>query len=201
MLEEPVEELAMGRGPLLGQQVVRSAFSQENRKRFPRLTVRLVALEPSGSYTPAPEANSFTPTPEVNDEDLEDYDDWSDETPEPGVNSYPYTPAPDSNELWWFDRDYAGMGFEPVRVVSDRVRVVPERSERMSDPVLPILLPENLFEGEATPHFSSVQVRRQERRFAGIRFDPALVLLTSLLLLGILGGIGFGYLLTLIYQG
>ena len=104
MLEEPVEELAMGRGPLLGQQVVRSAFSQENRKRFPRLTVRLVALEPSGSYTPAPEANSFTPTPEVNDEDLEDYDDWSDETPEPGVNSYPYTPAPDSNELWWFDR-------------------------------------------------------------------------------------------------
>jgi hypothetical protein len=156
--------------------------------------VRMVPLAFSGPLTPEPDANILTtPAPEGNDygEDYAEDDDadagefypyLDTPTPEPDANRGPYTPTPENNS--WLYRESPKL-----------------RTGRLSgaDRVQPIILsmkPEVVESVSAglTPAPTHAAKRH-------LRFDPALTMLTFLLLLGILGGIGFGYLLTIVYQG
>jgi hypothetical protein len=206
ILGEPVEEVTAEHRAILD---ATDKIAQDTRKETagrvptlrPRLTVRLVALEQSqpeavpvvfsGPYTPAPGPNDPTPAPEGYDYD-EDDEDWGDPSiyldtppyldtpfPQTGASSNPYTPIP-NNDIW----------------LSQYRIELPAKRVRHSDPALPILLPTlpEIVDADVVP---AKPIQRGVRRY----FDPTLAVLTFLLLLGILGGIGFGYLLTLINQG
>jgi hypothetical protein len=185
-----------------------------------RLTVKLVALEPSSlkvspvrasgftpigdalgftsvieanGFRPVAEASEFTPTPESLDESEED-EDWffsNDETPVARL----YTPQPESD-----------------------VYTPPVERARISDPALPIFSPDLAYFGDGAMAAVAFNDIAEMGQGFGLRsdampslqgtlqgtswtVDPTLLWLTALLLLGILGGIGFGYLLTFVYQG
>jgi len=205
ILGEPVEEVtAEYRAILDTTDKIAQDTSKETAERVPtfrsRLTVRLVALdqpqpEPvvfSGPYTPTPGPNDPTPAPDGYD--YEEDEDWGDDPsvyldtppyldtpyPQTGASNYPYTPLPD-NDIW----------------LSQYRIELPAKRMRHSDPVLPILLPTLTEIVDADVVLSQPIYQRGVRRY----FDTTLVVLTFLLLLGILGGIGCGYLLTLISQG
>jgi len=207
ILGEPVEEVTAEHLAILdATDKTAQATRKETTGRVPtfrsRLTVRLVALEQSqpeavpvdfsSPYTPTPGQNDPTPAPEGYDYDEDDDEDWGDTSisldtppyldtpfPQTGASSNPYTPIP-NNDIW----------------LSQYRIELPAKRVRHSDPALPILLP-------TLPKIVDADVVSSEstRRGGRLYLDPTLVLLTVLLLLGILGGIGFGYLLTLVNQG